>query len=90
MRHEDVKEIFDCFEQNTPFKKDFNVQIILQSFGHKFSPPSLEFPGTYMQMLAARFSISFVSHFVIVSRWIFSTVAELQQQDKETEKGRGS
>ena len=89
MRHEDVKDVFDCFDQNRPFKKDLNVQVILQDCGHKLSPPRLEFPGTFMHNLAV-ISISVSSHFVIFSSWIFSLVAELEQQDKDTEKERGS
>ena len=48
MKYTDLKNVFECFEQNKPFKEDFNLKIILQDFGHQYSPPPLEFPGTYM------------------------------------------
>ena len=44
--YQDVRDIFDSLENNVPFKNDFDVKIIVQDFGHKFSPPPLKFQGT--------------------------------------------
>jgi hypothetical protein len=41
-----LKHIIECFEQNKPFKKEFNAKIIIQDSGFKLTPPPLKFPGT--------------------------------------------